>query len=217
MAAKTDKKTNSTLPLNTEDPTPSSNITYNSEVVAIIAGLAANEVEGIAGMCSVSGSIMSKNRNVTKGVKVEVGTEEVAVDLYVIVEYGIPIQRAASDAQENVRKAIESMTGLHVVRVDVHVQSVSFEQDKKALQAGAQQAALVAGEETETVKLPETGKTEVPHKEKARKPAANEQKEEPKGKQKADPKPKAKAEKKPEETEQKPEEGQAPDEAGEKN
>ena len=89
MAAKTDKKTNSTLPLSTEDPTPSSNITYNSEVVAIIAGLAANEVEGIAGMCSVSGSIMSKNRNVTKGVKVEVGTEEVAVDLYVIVEYRI--------------------------------------------------------------------------------------------------------------------------------
>ena len=118
MAAKTEKKTNSTLPLNTEDSTPSSNITYNSEVVAIIAGLAANEVEGIAGMCNVSGSIMSKNRNVTKGVKVEVGTEEVAVDLYVIVEYGIPIQRAAGEAQENVRKAIESMTGLHVVRVD---------------------------------------------------------------------------------------------------
>ena len=156
MAAKTDKKANSTLPQNTEDLTPSSNITYNSEVVAIIAGLAANEVEGIAGMCTVSGSIMSKNRNVTKGVKVEVGTEEVAVDLYVIVEYGIPIQRAAADAQENVRKAIESMTGLHVVRVDVHVQSVSFEQDKKALQAGAQNAALAAGEtEPEQVRLPE--------------------------------------------------------------
>ena len=156
MAAKTDKKANSTLPQNTEDLTPSSNITYNSEVVAIIAGLAANEVEGIAGMCTVSGSIMSKNRNVTKGVKVEVGTEEVAVDLYVIVEYGIPIQRAAADAQENVRKAIESMTGLHVVRVDVHVQSVSFEQDKKALQAGAQNAALAAGDtEPEQVRLPE--------------------------------------------------------------
>jgi len=160
MAAKTDKKANNPLPLNTEDPTPSSNITYNSEVVAIIAGLAANEVEGIAGMCNVSGSIMGKNRNVTRGVKVEVGTEEVAVDLYVIVEYGIPIQRAAGDAQENVRKAIESMTGLHVVRVDVHVQSVSFEQDKKALQAGAQQAALAAGEESDQVKLPETAKPE---------------------------------------------------------
>lgn len=157
MAMKSEKKPGGSLPTNMEDLTPSSNITYNNEVVAIIAGLAANEVEGIAGMCTVSGSIMSKNRNVTKGVKVEVGTEEVAVDLYVIVEYGIPIQRAAADAQENVRKAIESMTGLHVVRVDVHVQSVSFEQDKKALQAGAQQAALAAGEavEPDPVRLPE--------------------------------------------------------------
>ena len=206
MAAKTEKKTNSTLPLNTEDSTPSSNITYNSEVVAIIAGLAANEVEGIAGMCNVSGSIMSKNRNVTKGVKVEVGTEEVAVDLYVIVEYGIPIQRAAADAQENVRKAIESMTGLHVVRVDVHVQSVSFEQDKKALQAGAQQAALVAGEAEEAVKLPETEKAEV-----------KEEKPVPKAKAKAEPKAKAKAEKKAGEPEQKPEEGKAPEEAADQN
>ena len=217
MAVKTDKKTGATLPQNMEDLTPSSNITYNNEVVAIIAGLAANEVEGIAGMCTVSGSIMSKNRNVTKGVKVEVGTEEVAVDLYVIVEYGIPIQRAAADAQENVRKAIESMTGLHVVRVDVHVQSVSFEQDKKALQAGAQQAALVAGETAEAVKLPETGKAAPAHKQKGKKPAANEPKEEPKAKQKAEPKTKAKAEQKPEGTEQKPEAGEAPDEAGKKN
>ena len=156
MASKTDKKANAAVPAGKEDLTPSSKITYNNEVVSIIAGLAANEVEGIAGMCNVSGSLISKNRNATKGVKVEVGTEEVAVDLYVIMEYGIPIQRAAADAQENVRKAIESMTGLHVVRVDVHVQSVSFEQEKKALQAGAQNAALSAGEsEPEPVKLPE--------------------------------------------------------------
>ena len=49
------------------------------------------------------------------------------------------------DAQENVRKAIESMTGLHVVRVDVHVQGVSFEKENKALQSGAN-AVLEAGE-----------------------------------------------------------------------
>ena len=203
MAAKTEKKTNSPLPMNAEDPTPSSNITYNSEVVAIIAGLAANEVEGIAGMCNVSGSIMGKNRNATKGVKVEVGTEEVAVDLYVIVEYGIPIQRAAGDAQENVRKAIESMTGLHVVRVDVHVQSVSFEQDKKALQAGAQQAVLEAGEETDQVRLPEKEETAAkkPVRDKAepapekKDDSAAESKDEPKSKAKAEHKAKAKAEK----------------------
>lgn len=196
MAVKTDKKTGATLPQNMEDLTPSSNITYNNEVVAIIAGLAANEVEGIAGMCTVSGSIMSKNRNVTKGVKVEVGTEEVAVDLYVIVEYGIPIQRAAADAQENVRKAIESMTGLHVVRVDVHVQSVSFEQDKKALQAGAQQAVLAAGEVEEPVRLPEKEKEEKPAPEPVPEaPVAKEPVKKPVPKAN---KPKAKAEKKPE-------------------
>lgn len=194
MAVKTDKKMGATLPQNMEDLTPSSNITYNNEVVAIIAGLAANEVEGIAGMCTVSGSIMSKNRNVTKGVKVEVGTEEVAVDLYVIVEYGIPIQRAAADAQENVRKAIESMTGLHVVRVDVHVQSVSFEQDKKALQAGAQQAVLAAGEVEEPVRLPEKEKEPAPAPA-PEAPVAAEPVKKPAPKAS---KPKAKAEKKPE-------------------
>ena len=182
MAAKADKtrKNSGTLPMtNTEDMTPSSNITYNNEVVAIIAGLAANEVEGIAGMCTVSGSLMSKNRTVTKGVKVEVGTEEVAVDLYVIVEYGIPIQRAAADAQENVRKAIESMTGLHVVRVDVHVQSVSFEQEKKALQAGAQNAALAAGETEPEPEQPVKAEPEKPAKKASEKPVKAEPEKKP--------------------------------------
>ncbi len=229
MAAKTDKKPNNPLPVNTDDLTPSSNITYNNEVVAIIAGLAANEVEGIAGMCNVSGSLMSKNRNVTKGVKVEVGSEEVAVDLYVIVEYGIPIQRAAADAQENVRKAIESMTGLHVVRVDVHVQSVSFEQDKKALQAGVQNAALAAGEveqETVPVKAPEkkaeekakpepkTEPAKAPEQEPVKKPedtAAAKPKAE---KAKAEPAPKAKKPaKKTEKPEEKKEDGKDAPEA----
>jgi uncharacterized alkaline shock family protein YloU len=229
MAAKTDKKPNNPLPVNTDDLTPSSNITYNNEVVAIIAGLAANEIEGIAGMCNVSGSLMSKNRNVTKGVKVEVGSEEVAVDLYVIVEYGIPIQRAAADAQENVRKAIESMTGLHVVRVDVHVQSVSFEQDKKALQAGVQNAALAAGEvEQETVpvkaqakKAEEKAKPE-PKKEPAKEPEQEPVKQpedkataKPKAeKAKAEPAPKAKKPaKKTEKPEEKKEDGKDTPEA----
>ena len=168
MAAK--KETNNSLPLTTDnDTTPSAKITYANEVVAIIAGLAANEVEGIAGMCSISGNILNKNRNVTKGVKVEIGTEEAAVDLYVIVEYGTPIQRAAMDAQENGRKAIESMTVRHVVRVDVHVQGVSFEKENNALQSGAESAALEAGE-TEPEKLTEpedaASAEEVPEEEK---------------------------------------------------
>lgn len=137
------------LPMNIDvnDMEPGSNIVYSNEVVSIIAGVAAAEVEGIAGMVNVpNGGLLGKNRNVTKGVKVEIGTEEASVDLYVIMEYGTPIQKAGQDAQENVRRAIESMTGLHVVRVDVHVQGVSFEKENSALTAGAQQAVLEAGE-----------------------------------------------------------------------
>lgn len=143
------KKETGSLPQTAEmDSTPGSNITYASEVIAIIAGLAASEVEGIAGMINAAGTSVGKNKNITRGIRVEMGTEEVALDLYVIVEYGTPIQRAAMDAQESVRKAIESMTGLHVVRVDVHVQNVSFEKENKALQAGARSALEAGSAET---------------------------------------------------------------------
>ena len=133
------------LPLATEAETEKSNsITYANEVVATIAGVAAGEVEGIAGMCNISGGLLKKS-GMTKGVKVEIGTEEASVDLYVVVEYGTPIQKAAHDAQENVRKAIEAMTGLHVVRVDVHVQGVSFEKENSALTAGQKNAVIEEG------------------------------------------------------------------------
>ena len=117
-------------------------ITYANEVIAIISGIAANEIEGIAGMVTSGGfgDIIGKNRNITRGVKVEVGTEEVSVDLYTIIEYGQPIQRVATEAQENVRKSIEAMTGLKVVRVDVHVQGVSFEKDKREAQSNLEAA-----------------------------------------------------------------------------
>ena len=117
-------------------------ITYANEVIATTAGVAANEVDGIAGMCVSGGfsEILGRNRNITRGVKVEVGSQEAAVDLYIIVEYGKPIQKVAGEVQENVRKALESLTGLHVVRVDVHVQGVSFEKEKKAAQTSIEAA-----------------------------------------------------------------------------
>ena len=117
-------------------------ITYANEVIATIAGVAANEIDGIAGMCVSGGfgEILGRNRNITKGVKVEVGSQEAAVDLYIVVEYGKPIQKVASEVQENVRKALESLTGLHVVRVDVHVQGVSFEKEKKAAMSSIEAA-----------------------------------------------------------------------------
>ena len=139
------------LPVNADvDLQNGGTITYATEVISTIAGVAANEIEGIAGMCISGGlsDIIGRNRNITRGVKVEIGSEEASFDLYVIVEYGQPIQKVCHDVQENVRKAIESMTGLHVVRVDVHVQGVSFEKEKQQTEINIEAAkspALTAG------------------------------------------------------------------------
>lgn len=154
------KKEKDNLPLTLDQENDSTGtITYANEVIAIIAGVAANEVEGVAGMCS-AGSITEKfgrNKNITKGVKVELGTEEAAVDVYLIVEYGTPIQTCAAAVQENVRKSIESMTGLHVVRVDVHVQGVSFEKEQKeqkALEGMSELPGLTKAEEAPKAEAP---------------------------------------------------------------
>jgi uncharacterized alkaline shock family protein YloU len=100
-----------------------------NEVVAVIAGLAATEIDGIAGMSGgIAGGIaeMLGRRNLARGVKVEVGEHEAAVDLFIIVDYGVRIPDLALQVQENVKQAIESMTGLAVIEVNVHVQGVSF-------------------------------------------------------------------------------------------
>lgn len=104
------------------------------EVVGIIAGLAATEVPGVAGMSAgLVGGIaeMLGKKNLSKGVKVEVGEREAAVDLYIIVEYGVRIPDIALRVQENVKRAIESMTGLNVVEVNIHIQGVGFTQEDR--------------------------------------------------------------------------------------
>lgn len=104
------------------------------EVVSIIAGLAATEVKGIAGMSGgIAGGIAEilGKKNFAKGVKVEVGEREAAIDLYIIVEYGVRIPEVALSVQENVKRAIETMTGLSVVEVNVHVQGVGFPEEVK--------------------------------------------------------------------------------------
>ncbi|GAA0215821.1 Asp23/Gls24 family envelope stress response protein [Selenomonas dianae] len=103
------------------------------EVVSIIAGLATTEVEGVAGMSGgIAGGIAEilGRKNFSKGVKVEVGEKEAAIDLYIIVKYGIRIPEVALAAQENVKRAIETMTGLSVIEVNVHVQGVGFPEEE---------------------------------------------------------------------------------------
>jgi uncharacterized alkaline shock family protein YloU len=107
-------------------------IRISDDVVATIAGLAALETPGIAAMSGGISEGLAKRlsgKNVQKGVSVEVGTTEAAIDLRIIVHYGIPIQEVCRQLQLNVRESVENMTGLHVVEVNVKVEGVAFKED----------------------------------------------------------------------------------------
>lgn len=98
------------------------------EVIEIIAGLAASEVNGVAHMSGgFVGDLAERlgRKNLSKGVRVEVGEKEAAVDVSVIVAYGQRIPEVAQQIQDNVRQAIGTMTGLNVVEVNVHVVDVN--------------------------------------------------------------------------------------------
>lgn len=109
-------------------------IRISEDVVKIIAGLAATEVAGVAGMSGgIAGGIAEKlgRKNLSKGVKADVGEKEAAIDIFVIIDYGAQIQEVASKIQSNVKNAVESMTGLKVLEVNVNVQGVSFGSENK--------------------------------------------------------------------------------------
>ncbi|MEU8711956.1 Asp23/Gls24 family envelope stress response protein [Streptomyces sp. NPDC001414] len=106
-------------------------------VVAKIAGMAAREVPGIynlgAGMARALGAMRERvpggGGGVTRGVKVEVGERQAAVDLDVVVEYGVSIVDVAGGVRTNVISAVERMTGLEVVEVNVVVDDVHLPDD----------------------------------------------------------------------------------------
>lgn len=99
------------------------------DVIAVIAGAAASEVPGVASMAGgFAGGIsevFSGKRNFAKGIKVEAGEKETRIDVNIIVEYGVRIPDVAFEIQNRVKKAVEGMTGLKVVDVNVHVQGVN--------------------------------------------------------------------------------------------
>ena len=108
-------------------------VRIGDEVVSMMAGIAALEIPGIAGMSGgLVGGIaeLLGRKNLSKGVKVEVGEKETRVDLYIIIKYGERIPDVAIAVQENVKKQIESMTGLSVIEVNVHVQGVDFGEEE---------------------------------------------------------------------------------------
>lgn len=112
-----------------EVKTENEGIQIANDVIAVIAGVAVSEVQGVAGMAGgFAGGItevLSGKKNLAKGIKVEVGEKETKIDVNIIVEYGTRIPDVAFEIQNRVKKAVETMTGLNVIEVNVHVQGVA--------------------------------------------------------------------------------------------
>ncbi len=103
------------------------------EVVAIIAGLAATEVEGVASMAgNITNELVSKlgMKSLSRGVKVTVLEGMVTVDLSLNIEYGKNVLETSRTVQERVKTSIENMTGLEVADVNIHIASVDMEKEK---------------------------------------------------------------------------------------
>lgn len=117
------------------ETTQGGRVVFAEDVLATIATLAASEVDGFYGMggSAISGFTEKLGKkSYTKGVKVEIGTQECAVDMSVVIRYGYRIQEVCGNIQSAIKNAIETMTGLSVVEINIFVQSVFFRSDKEA-------------------------------------------------------------------------------------
>ena len=170
---------NENMTIEMEKDQDNGQITYANEVISTIVSVATTEVEGIAsivGASSISG-IIAKGKT-PRGVRVDMDGQNVDVDISVNVDYGMPIQKVGRDAQENVRKSIESMTGLHVDKVDLHVVGVSFEKENQEMQLSQQTALAGPEEEEEHAGIEEAAQESAPAGEEAGDEAAEADREE---------------------------------------
>jgi uncharacterized alkaline shock family protein YloU len=107
-------------------------VRISDDVVITIVALAAVETEGVAAMSGGISEGLAKRisgKNAQKGVTVEVGATEAAIDLRVVVQYGLRIHEVCQALQINVKEAVENMTGLKVVEVNVKVDGVAFKEE----------------------------------------------------------------------------------------
>ena len=103
------------------------------EVVAIIAGLAATEVEGVASMAgNITNELVSKlgKKSLSKGIRVKVEDGIVYVNVALNIAYGYSVPKTCTKVQEKVKAAIENMTGLEVEKVDIQIANVSISKEK---------------------------------------------------------------------------------------
>ena len=100
-------------------------VKISNDVIATIAGLAALEVEGVETITTFTDKLLKSN-----GVKIQLEEEDVNLDIMVMIEFGISIPDIALKIQENVKNTVETMTGLNVSQVNIHVQGISFRKEK---------------------------------------------------------------------------------------
>ena len=114
---------------NQEETTETEGIQISNDVIAVIAGVAVSDVQGVSSMAGgFAGGItevLSGKKNLAKGIKVEKEENSVKIDVNIIVEYGTRIPDVAFEIQNRVKTAVENMTGLKVEEVNVHVQGVN--------------------------------------------------------------------------------------------
>ena len=117
------------LELEEEIKSENDGIQISNDVIAVIAGVAVSEVQGVAGMAGgFAGGIsevFSGKKNLAKGIKADINDGKAKLDVNIIVEYGSRIPDVAFEIQNRVKKAVENMTGLTVEEVNVHVQGVN--------------------------------------------------------------------------------------------
>ena len=105
-------------------------VKISNDVIATIAGLAALEVEGVETITTFTDKLL-KNNN---GVKIQIEEEDVNLDIMVMIDFGISIPDIALKIQENVKNTVETMTGLKVSQVNIHIQGISFKKEKTELE-----------------------------------------------------------------------------------
>ena len=126
------KEQENTMNYSIQDDRVIGEVQIADEVVAIIAGLAATEVKGVASMYgNITNELVAKlgRKNLSKGVKIEVSDSKVSVDLAINLEYGYNIPEVTGAVQDRVKNAIETMTGLSVEDVNIRVAGVNLEDE----------------------------------------------------------------------------------------
>ncbi|MCK9478336.1 MAG: Asp23/Gls24 family envelope stress response protein [Firmicutes bacterium] len=113
---------------------PMGNIKISEEVVAIISGIAASEVSGVAGMSNTFASGIAEllgKKSLAKGVRVELEETTTSIGISLVVEYGCKIPDVAWEVQEKVKKAVETMTGLEVLEVNIFIDGLIMPKEEK--------------------------------------------------------------------------------------